>query len=270
MLPTILHTIAKRPYVFIFLIAFLIISVRTRGVKRTLLFLFSGYAIAWASEALSIRTGFPYGWYAYVYENMPGEWMNWGVPVWDSLSYTFLCFAGLGLAEFFLLPRSPNTTSFKSYRQKTLKNFSMTEIFGLSLLSAVFIVILDVIVDPLANQGEKWFLGKIYYYPNPGNYFGVPFTNFAGWFLVGFLIVFVNLAIDKIFSRGRPSPMPVYPDRLLKLDHLLAPALYLSIVAFNAAITLWIRDFRLVVFDVTWLAFALLTGFLFRKKTTLS
>ncbi len=44
---------------------------------------------------------------------------------------------------------------------------------------------LDVVIDPLAVRGDRWFLGRIFYYPEPGWYFGVPAANFAGWVVVG-------------------------------------------------------------------------------------
>lgn len=54
-------------------------------------------------------------------------------------------------------------------------------------LTVVFFTFSDVIIDPVALQGERWFLGEIYGYPQEAVYFGVPLTNFAGWAVVGFL-----------------------------------------------------------------------------------
>ena len=31
-------------------------------------------------------------------------------------------------------------------------------------------------------MGDRWFLGRMYYYPEGGIYFGVPLSNFVGWF----------------------------------------------------------------------------------------
>ena len=93
MLEILLHTVAMRPYVFAFLVAFLVIGTLNRGAARTLLLLVVGYAVAFASEWASIRYGFPYGHYVYLYEAMEGELILGGVPVWDSLSYSFLAYA---------------------------------------------------------------------------------------------------------------------------------------------------------------------------------
>src|SRR3989338_7343937 len=94
------YTFSHRWYVTLFLLTYLFIAIRSHGWRFTFQFLIVGYFIAWISEGLSIRTGFPYGWYFYIYENLQGEWLNWGVPVWDSMSYVFLCFAGYSVAEF--------------------------------------------------------------------------------------------------------------------------------------------------------------------------
>ena len=217
MLDILLATLIKRPYVFAFLISYLFLSTRSRGFKRTLSFLFMGYGIAWASEALSIRTGFPYGWYFYIYENLQGEWLNFGVPVWDSVSYVFLCYAGMMTARY-LVPDS-------SVKKQVI-------------LGAVLVVVLDIVVDPLSHLGNLWFLGKIYYYPNPGFYFDVPLSNFIGWFFVTLLIIGIDAWTDK--RKAAPS--------------VLDASLYFSVFLFNWGITLWIGQYFLAFMDLLWMA----------------
>lgn len=264
-----LEILIKRPYVVAFLITFLIIGIKTRGTWRTLIFLFTGYFIAWISEASSIRTGFPYGWYFYIYENLEGAWLNWGVPIWDSLSYTFLCFAGLSLAEF-VWPDHPPSNSLPS-REGELKSKKLL----LPLFAACFVVILDIVIDPLAHQGDQWFLGKIYYYPNPGWYFNVPVSNFLGWFLVSFLIIRVNLLFDSWIARKwnqsssfrhvlsrNPNLSKMDPDlqsvgMTVSFWTLSGPLLYFGIFLFNWIITLWIHQWALALCDLLWISIPL-------------
>ena len=40
-------------------------------------------------------------------------------------------------------------------------------------LTGVLMMWLDLVIDPLAVRGDRWFLGRIFYYPEPGRYFGV-------------------------------------------------------------------------------------------------
>lgn len=217
-----LYTVLKRPYVFCFLLVFLFLSIRRRGIFKTLVFLITGYFIAWLSEWCSINFGFPYGTYHYVYENLKGELLNHGVPVWDSLSYVFLCFAGLELVEFV---RGPTGRNVKCILQNTF-------------LSALFVTLLDVVIDPVAHLGRYWFLGEIYFYPHPGIYFDVPFSNFAGWFLVAFLINGIYLSWDG----GSKNP-PCLGGVLL----------YFSILVFNTAIAIFLKQWALVLADLFWI-----------------
>ncbi len=65
-------------------------------------------------------------------------------------------------------------------------------------------MLLDVVIDPLAVRGDRWFLGRIFYYPEPGGYFGVPVSNFAGWVVVGATIV-LGWQVLRAVDRGRPA-----------------------------------------------------------------
>jgi hypothetical protein len=71
------------------------------------------------------------------------------------------------------------------------------------LLGATFFVCLDVITDPVALRGSRWVLGQIYGYRQPGVYFGVPISNFAGWFAMGFVLIWALQAIDRFMEMKR-------------------------------------------------------------------
>lgn len=228
------HTFLARPYVFIFFALWLGLSWRHLG-KYSFIWLVLGYVIAWASEASSIRTGFPYGWYFYRYENLQNEWLFFGVPVWDSLSYVFLSYAGFCVALFMIQKR---------------------RLFSLALASAALTTLLDILIDPVAHQGEKWFLGDIYYYPTPGFYFDVPLSNFAGWFLVtgsiagGFLAITRRHALPALFTARC-----VYSGMVF----------YFGIAAFNTGIAFWIGDYRLAAADMSLIALVSLIVWRFRR-----
>ena len=61
----VLGTLALRPYVFVFLAAYLVAGVLDLGVRRTLLFTACVWPIALGAELSSTRTGFPFGFYTY-------------------------------------------------------------------------------------------------------------------------------------------------------------------------------------------------------------
>lgn len=194
-----------RPYVFGFMVAFLVLAERLWGWRRTFLWLGLGYGIAWASEAMSIRTGFPYGWYFYKYENLTQDILLSGVPVWDSLSYTFLIFAGYTVVKYRWPRLSPAATA---------------------MAGGAATMLLDMMIDPVSNLGGRWFLGSIYYYPTGGAHFGVPISNYIGWFFVAWVVISVFQRIDRTRNT---APL-----------NWLYPAFYLAIGAFNTAIAFWI------------------------------
>ncbi len=230
MLESVLHTIVKRWYVVAFLISYLGIASHHWGWRRTLKLLVLGYFIAWASEASSIRNGFPYGDYKYKYENMPGEIFFYGVPVWDSISYVFLSFAGYMMA-LFLRSRWNRFAPLQD-----LQRSWATVVFGAALT-----VLLDVVIDPVAHLGARWFLGDIYYYPNPGWYFDVPMSNFAGWFLVAFAILGAFRLTDSL------EGVPRKTDSVL-----LGVGLYLGVYFFNLGVTLYLREYKLAAASAGW------------------
>ncbi|HSA59540.1 MAG TPA: carotenoid biosynthesis protein [bacterium] len=214
---TLFTTVLHRPYVFLFLLSFLVIGILNRGPGRTLLFLTLGFSIAFLSEVSSIRNGFPYGMYHYVYENLRGELMLWGVPLWDSLSYSFLAYAAYEYGDFFWRVRGGDSR------------------IATTFIAALLMVAIDVVVDPLAVQGERWFLGRIFYYPDGGEYFGVPLTNFGGWLLVALAILSGYGLFERLVFRDPPPRRAPW----------LGPAFYWGILAFNFAITFWIGEWKL-------------------------
>lgn len=234
-LPHLWTTLQHRPYVFAFLIAFLIFGRLQFGWLRTFLFLFLGWVIAFASEVSSIRNGFPYGDYKYIYENLKGELILWGVPLWDSLSYTFLAYASFSTATFLCYPTAYSRSEF--WKQRTS--------FKVLLLSVVLMAGIDVVIDPLAHLGDRWFLGKIYYYPRGGFYFDVPASNFIGWVLVAFCILFIFQRLDKTLEN---KGLSVPSNSGFKKG--LGAALYLGVFFFNWGITVWLREWKLALADL--------------------
>jgi len=207
-----LYTLIKRPYVFLFLAAFLYLGIRHQGLVRTLIWMAFGYIIAFASEYSSIHNGFPYGEYHYIYENLRGELLLAGVPVWDSISYAFMTYAGYTTA-IYVWPKG------KAWQHWVIGGF--------------LTMLLDVITDPVAKLGKDWFLGEIYYYAHEGIYFGIPWTNFAGWFLVALAIIGANLLMKKQNFYWRIN--------------LLFPAFYISICLFSTVIAFFIKAYALGV-----------------------
>jgi uncharacterized membrane protein len=227
-----LGTFTMRPYVFAFFGAFLLASVPHVGWRRSAIFAVTGYLIAFASEWLSINTGFPYGWYYYINTTSHKELWIAGVPFFDSLSYVFLTYCSYGTALFILSP-------IKAWRwdMLTLESCSIRRSWAALLLGAFLQTFLDIVIDPVALQGKRWFLGQIYGYRELGVHFGVPLSNYAGWLLTSFFLVGAFQLIDMKPLASPPKGVCNIPFR-----SLMAPMIYLSVIIFNIAITFRIGE----------------------------
>ncbi|MEK7869795.1 MAG: carotenoid biosynthesis protein, partial [Nitrospirota bacterium] len=82
-----------------------------------------------------------------------------------------------------------------------------------------------------------WFLGKIYYYPDPGVHFGVPFANYCGWAVVGLISLAIYFPLDR-----RLPALDIRPAASVTPRILLGVGLYYGVLAFNLAMTFWIGE----------------------------
>jgi uncharacterized membrane protein len=233
-------TIELRPYVFTFLAAFLFISVVNFGLRTTLLFTALTYGVSLACEWSSIHNGFPFGLYHYIDATRGREIWIAGVPFMDSLSFTFLGFASYTVA---LLVTSP------LYREgldlRVLDTWKIRRAPRVWLMAALFMVMVDTVVDPLSVRGDRWFLGKIFWYDPPGPHFGVPITNYLGWFFVAVITVAIFQLLDGALNRGAGKPAGAIPGFLSRA--ILGPMLYAGIVCFGISM-LFIIGAR----DIAW------------------
>jgi putative membrane protein len=202
------------------------------GWRRTGAFFFAGWITAFLCEFSSTRVGVPFGFYYYTGSTVGQELYIADVPFMDSLSFTFLLFASYCMALVFLLPSLVQSPS--SCLQLVLDPTIRTGWPSL-LLTAVFLMLIDVIIDPVALRGDRWFLGLIYGYPDPGVYFGIPLMNFVGWAVVGLVALTIYFMIDR-----RLPPLPITATATTHL--LLGCGLYYGVLMFNLAVTFWIDE----------------------------
>lgn len=225
-------TFTMRPYVFAFFAAFLVACVPHVGWRSTLTFTGIGYLIAFSSEWLSINTGFPYGWYYYIDTTSSRELWVAGVPFFDSLSYIFLTYCSYSTALFILSP-------LKAWRWNlvTLETRGIRRSTSALILAAFLQTFLDIVIDPVALQGRRWFLGQIYGYREQGIHFGVPLSNYGGWLLTSLFLVWCLQLIDARTCDTKPHGAGMAP-----FQSLLGPVLYLSVLIFNWGVTFWIGE----------------------------
>jgi putative membrane protein len=227
-------TLILRPYVFGFLAMSLFVAKRLLGWKRAGVFFGITWLIGVVSEFASTRIGIPFGHYFYNGSTSGEELYIFNVPFMVSLSYPFLLFASYCLALLFALPRvqsSKGATPTLSY-PGTLS-------WPILLLASFFFMYIDIVIDPIALRGDRWFLGLIYGYTHPGTYFGIPLGNFAGWFVVGFVSLSLYRWVERI---GYFTPLTLSEATM---DILLGCGLYYVVLIFNLAMTFWIEEWLL-------------------------
>lgn len=142
---------------------------RGYGWRRALAVALGGWLIAFGAEwASTAGPGIPFGTYAYRGAGLLHDWRILGVPLFDSLSFTWLAFC----------------------------TYVLTGLLGARgarrlLLAALAMVAIDVVVDPVALRGASWWLGSIYSYPRgAGVWYGVSALNYLGWLVVGLALQF--------------------------------------------------------------------------------
>lgn len=237
-----ISTIALRPYVFVFFACYLFLAITHIGWKRTAFFTVLAYAVAFVCEwssAVAV-TGFPFGLYYYIQTTRDQELWIAGVPFMDSLSFTFLSYVSWELAVMLL---SKIQTSWRD--AQVIAGESVRRSWAVAALASFLMMYLDIIIDPVALRGERWFLGKIYYYPDGGIYFGVTIANFLGWFFVCFIILRLFVWLEKIcFGRG---PMKTRAAGMLDYRYkaLGAVGLYFGVLGFNLLMTFRIGEMML-------------------------
>ena len=226
------HTIFLRPYVFVFLAISLVSASRLLGWNRASAFFGITWITAFICEILSTRIGFPFGDYYYTGSTRDQELYISNIPFMDSLSFTFLLFSSYCLALVFTLPPI-RSIPIKGW---SFKRHERTE-WPVLLLATVFFMFIDIVIDPVALRGDRWFLGQIYGYPDPGVYFGVPMANFLGWAFVGSVSLMMYRLVDQQWWRDSPPPAET-----VRWDLLLGVGLYYGVLAFNLVVTFWIGE----------------------------
>jgi bisanhydrobacterioruberin hydratase len=168
------------------------------GPRRTALSLLALSAFGYAIEAIGVVTGLPYG--SFYYGDALGGRLLGLVPYLLPISYAPLVIGAVAASW-----------------NDSLVNHRVFFIFRAALL----LVLMDGVLDPGAA-----FLG-FWIWPEGGAYYGVPLSNYAGWFLSGALAAALLLAI----GRWRTVPLPGLLDgAILALAFWTGVAVFLALI----------------------------------------
>jgi len=133
------------------------------GKKNIIIFFLITWAISFFFENLSIAIGFPFGFYHY----SPSLGLL-TVPLIIIFAYFSIGYLSWMLSHVLT----------GQYAKKLQKK----QIFIVPFIAAFIMVMWDLSVDPISST-----LQGLWVWTYPGVYFGVPLSNFFGWFLVVYL-----------------------------------------------------------------------------------
>jgi len=235
-----ISTIILRPYVFVFLASYLFIAITSFGLRTTVAFTALTYAVALGCEWSSVHNGFPFGLYHYLQTTRGREIWIAGVPFMYSLSFTFLSFVSYTVA---LLLSSPLYR--RGWDLRLLDTWQIRRAPRVWIMAPLFMVMIDFVVDPLSVLGDRWFLGRIFWYDPPGPHFGVKIVNYLGWYFVAAVAVAIFQYLDPRINQGMRRPLGVAVN--LPSRALLGPLLYAGIVAFGITMR-----FRIGAGEIGW------------------
>jgi uncharacterized membrane protein len=178
------------PFPLIFIFA-LIHGSRRYGWYGSISFLLICLVISISYENISIATGFPFGFYHWSKIYNPPPWIG-TVPLFTGIAYCGTGYISWVIANVLL----DNTGEIINKENKR---------FVTPLIAAFIMVMWDLGMDPMSSTVQQvwvWHYG--------GGYFGVPYTNFLGWYLVVWTIYQVyalflsyrKTALTPIYGKG--------------------------------------------------------------------
>src|SRR5580700_10956101 len=142
-------------------------AVAALGWSEALSFLTICLAVTFTFENFGVLTGFPFGHYTFLVEpNIPHIGV---IPPIVGLFYFGMGYPSWVIANLLL-------------GQSVQRPSTRLQLFALPMISAFVMVQWDVVMDPSGST-----LARAWVWYGGGGYFGVPLSNFLGWFLVTYL-----------------------------------------------------------------------------------
>lgn len=171
------------------------ISYRIRGIG---VFIALCLVVGNVLENVGVLTGFPYG--HYYFTDVMGPKL-FAVPIFLGLAYVGMAYLSWTLARL-ILGDIPNS-------------LTGSRVVTLPLIAAFIMVAWDLSQDPVwATILHLWIWGQ------GGAYFGVPVSNFLGWYLC----VYVIFQLFALYLRGRSTGLHPLPSSYWRLAVLFYAA----------------------------------------------
>lgn len=174
-------------------------AIAALGWSEALSFLTICLAVTFTVENFGVLTGFPFGHYTFLVEpNIPHIGV---IPPIVGLLYFGMGYPSWVIANLLL-------------GQSVQRPSTRLQLFAVPMISAFVMVQWDVVMDPSGST-----LARAWVWYGGGGYFGVPLSNFLGWFLVTYL--YYQAFSLLLYARGTRPPYPSRPRAFWALPILL-------------------------------------------------
>lgn len=150
------------------------------GNKKTLLIFIISLSFGLLSEVLGVKYGWIFG--TYYYYSLPPFFFGL-VPLMTPISWAVIIYMSYTITNIILRGLISEKPNMKKYKLVYIILF----ITLLSSIDGLVATNLDMIIDPVSVAPE--ILGWIWI--GGGPYYGIPISNFVGWFLVTFSATFI-------------------------------------------------------------------------------
>lgn len=136
-------------------------GIQRYGFKNMIKWFFITWIISNGFEGLSVKVGFPFGYYYYT---APGP------RIFDVPMYIMIAYFGIVYTSW---------TVTQAVMSVFSKKISGKLIFIMPVATGIIMTMWDLITDVQSST-----IGKTWIWINGGEFFGVPISNFIGWFFV--------------------------------------------------------------------------------------
>ncbi len=181
-------TFSGPTYIVIGVVAALAHAVWLFGGRRAALMFGIASLIALGSELLGTSTGYPFG--GYRYTDMLGYRILGLVPFPIPISWTYILYCGLAMCGR-LLPARDDVRTRMVW----------------ALVAGLILTAWDVAMDPAMVVTSHWI------WLEPGQFYGMPWTNWIGWLVTGTVIAWVMMLVVKpseFARRASPERFPIW------------------------------------------------------------
>lgn len=204
--------------ILIALVQLFVHAIFTLTPVRGLFFITVAATLGFISETVGLRYGAVFG-VPYVYAHT--RFMLGGVPIEVIGFWAFFIYMGYCLSNSFLYALD--------IKKPQMKKKQIGLLLLLIVADALFVTAIDLFMDPLHVQMGTWsWLQK-------GPYFGIPLTNFTGWFQVAF----ISSAIFRVFEYFYPQKKSFIKPSVIGLQSINYLCFAIGFACFSLSIGMW-------------------------------